>query len=117
MAPEVPMRIAWPESAVVRGQADSSMWSTPAELVPGPEGEAGRGAVRTEQIVVGGLVLAGGSTEVKDAAVVAEMKSTGAGPHSARSESRDRQRCTSTASFAVHSGSVRMTVDLTRGMR
>lgn len=39
---------------------DTAAWSTPIELVPGPEGEAGRGAVRTEQIVVGGVFLAGG---------------------------------------------------------
>eukprot|EP01052_Picozoa_sp_SAG31_P026350 SAG31_NODE_2382_length_5827_cov_1.421962_5_plen_216_part_00 len=47
------------------------VWSQAVELVPGPEGEGGRGAVRTSLLIMpDGSLLAGGSTECKDAAVL-----------------------------------------------
>ena len=75
-----------PESSEL---SDPGAWSAPVEQVPGPEGEAGRGAVRTEQIVVGGRWLAGGSTEATSAEAVAAINAAGeaaGGPHASTLE-------------------------------
>jgi predicted neuraminidase len=72
--------------------ADPSAWSTPVEMVEGPEGEAGRGTVRTEQITLdgGATWLAGGSTEATDLDEVrkirAAAKADGNSPHAASLE-------------------------------
>jgi predicted neuraminidase len=66
---------------------DPAVWSAPRETVPGPEGCGGRGAVRTKQLVVGsGVLLAGGSTELTDAALVQRLAEARAGPHSSALE-------------------------------
>ena len=55
--------------------SDLSAWSEPIEMIPGPEGEAGRGSVRTEQIILpDGTWLAGGSTEATKLDAVKEIR-------------------------------------------
>jgi hypothetical protein len=72
--------------------SDLSAWTTPVEMVEGPEGEAGRGAVRTEQITLdGGMTwLAGGSTEATKLDEVrrirADAKAAGGMPHASTLE-------------------------------
>ncbi len=72
--------------------SDLSAWTSPVEMVEGPEGEAGRGAVRTEQITLdgGATWLAGGSTEATNLDEVrrirAAAKAAGGMPHASTLE-------------------------------
>lgn len=72
--------------------SDLSAWTSPVEMVEGPEGEAGRGTVRTEQISLdgGATWLAGGSTEATNLDEVrrirASAKAAGGMPHASTLE-------------------------------